>query len=1266
MSFAGLSLSPPPARAQSSSSPSPSRTMFGSSPSRVVSPKEAPAGFSQLEVSPQPTRVASTMSSLSLGGFTTPKKSDPSRSPISKSTSKKAAPKFASMSLGPDSAPTTPKTPKASSTSGTPGSKKRINLNGALSIVSFAKAKNSGSPRKTPSPRKVSFLEDASFLSASGSTPKPSRGPTPKSSPSKAPTSRRSAPIVPADLSPASIEELSISPIPDTPSEALIPAEEDEESTSFLESPSKVAETSIVFQSPSKVDTTMHDVTMMSDYHGTSSTPQTYSFATTDLSDVAQKLCGPFKPELFEQVEYSSALAAPRPFQTRRFVQKRPRVTRKKQLRKKQRFERMFMESAIVKQVDDSRSIEELEAGPMFRTIAAKGKLAYALCPRKRQKTEDISEDEEPYWIADDPEWGVSLIIEARRVVRNGLYNEPIGLTVPELRQQYQREVRKHGEAIHPIRSKRSYEGAPKRAYSNDLLTHSIMGPLLRFPMPELSFEFVLQEAINAASKARGEKPKRSKNPRQHIAIFGEPEVPVIEEEEEPQSPTPKLPHFPSTATHHSNAQRKDRLDQGAETLRSKLAELQSVPEPSSSPGQEPLSSPIGPGFTFEVPSFISTPSTTKASDIAEDQAQEVAEEVEEEPEAAPSPIVVFKNRTPGTPNTTFKKRKSLPVSRRLSFSGPLRRASLPAAGSVQLPAVHNPSAEVDLASRADAQASPAVTTTSPTVIPTSVDEPPDPVVHNPSTEVDLASRVDAPTSPAPSSSPSSVVVDVRENPDIFGSSQDRPGSPIQTLASLARVFVEAKEMADAKVVVKKEDGRLIVRFKLSDELAARFEDAPTPASPAAAVSPAPAPALATSPSPSPAPAPAPVDLAVPLASPSPVSADDDSEEETVEEDDEDQMVEDQNEEEDEVDEVTVPTPAVCDEDSDLAMLRNFLSKHTAGKAAKAAEATANTTSPAVDPVVSPSPPPSAPILAANTPERRLQGIWADTPAFSITSSASKASPAVSTGRKPLGVLDANSPSPKKAKRKADDVEEREPSPEKQPPKRTRRAKEDKPEAEKKDSDAEEKPNETPVPPPVPGVRTRAQRAAERGEAPPATRIAMRHQGYAKVRNGEKDLATLTRQNTRANKGSALPADEVLEKLKTNPPAVETRAARRNGKSVQWAEKLARSQSEEPQTMTLSPEEEKEVGKATKPKAKATTTKRAAATTTTTKTAPKTAKATSASKLRQPAAATTAASGPKTEGAKVTKKVTAAKKKELGLSANGTPAKRSARIAEKK
>lgn len=97
------------------------------------------------------------------------------------------------------------------------------------------------------------------------------------------------------DLSPASAgqfeEDFTASPLPDTPSKALIPLEEDEETSSFLESPSKVAETSVVFQSPSKIDTTMHDITMMSDYHGASATPfQAYSFATTDLSDVAKKL----------------------------------------------------------------------------------------------------------------------------------------------------------------------------------------------------------------------------------------------------------------------------------------------------------------------------------------------------------------------------------------------------------------------------------------------------------------------------------------------------------------------------------------------------------------------------------------------------------------------------------------------------------------------------------------------------------------------------------------------------------------------------------------------------------------------------------------------------------------------------------------------------------------------------------------------------------------------------------------------------------------
>lgn len=73
------------------------------------------------------------------------------------------------------------------------------------------------------------------------------------------------------------------------------------------------------------------------------------------------------------------------------------------------------METAIIEQVNDSRSIEELEAAPMFRAIAAKGKLSYALCPRKRQKTEENDEDEDAYWYADNEELGVMLLIEARR-----------------------------------------------------------------------------------------------------------------------------------------------------------------------------------------------------------------------------------------------------------------------------------------------------------------------------------------------------------------------------------------------------------------------------------------------------------------------------------------------------------------------------------------------------------------------------------------------------------------------------------------------------------------------------------------------------------------------------------------------------------------------------------------------------------------------------------------------------------------------------------
>jgi hypothetical protein len=75
------------------------------------------------------------------------------------------------------------------------------------------------------------------------------------------------------------------------------------------------------------------------------------------------------------------------------------------------------------------------------------------------------------------------------------------------------------------------------------------------------------------------------------------------------------------------------------------------------------------------------------------------------------------------------------------------------------------------------------------------------------------------------------------------------------------------------------------------------------------------------------------------------------------------------------------------------------------------------------------------------------------------------------------------------------------------------------------------------------------------------------------VRNGEKDLASLTRANTRANKGNAAWPEEVLERFAADPmgqkwkerkEVVDAKAARAaaartkaDGKNVRWAETLA-------------------------------------------------------------------------------------------------------------
>ncbi|KAK1990770.1 hypothetical protein LX36DRAFT_384314 [Colletotrichum falcatum] len=1150
--------------------------------------------------------VASSLSSLSFD-FTTPTRAG--ASPKAKSTIKRQASKSASFARASPS--------RKFSTAETPRPTKTISAE--LKIVSLAP-----STARTPSPKKVSFADDSftTPLAAStpkhfcASTPKLARGLSPKSSPSK-----------PA-VSDFSVMSITSPTTPQLTQDQFDSTQGQPDTRAALLSPSRIQdrdpEQGGAFESPSKVDTTMHDVTMLSDV--TAASPrklQGYTFASAELSETARKLCAPFAPDLFADFDFTTVLA-PVPD----FPHRPARPSRVKQQRKTRG---LILEKAIAKRVTKSLAVEELDAAVQFRHIAVKGDLAYALCPRKRQRIAECTDEDysEPYWLDDGVEdRPVINMIEARRVLRNDLFSLPAGPSVREQLQQYKTDLEKYGEVIAPTRGKRNYDGEPKRAYNNGLLTHAIMKPLLAFPMPDLSFEWVLETAIRESNKAHGRPQEKHRNVRQPIAIFGESDFSVIEEEEEPQSPTAKLPHFPSSATHHSEVSRKTRLDQGLVSLRAKLATF-AAQEQQQAPSS-PLSSPVGPGFTFEVPSFISSPG------VAETDGDQVKERLEEEaPEPVASPIVYFKDRSQKSP---FKKRKSLPATRRQSVPSLFRRVSLPLAlpgvdsdqlpvvqdlqdaafgslvgapdASVELPAVQNPP-EVDSASAAFVESSPGSTR-----------------------GASSSSSALALASPVASSSPSSVVVDVRENPDIFGSFQERPGSPVRAPTSLAHVFDEAKETMDGNVLVSEEGDRLMVRFKVLEKYAAIIaaEDASADFS-------APPVALA--------------------------GQEEEQQEQSEEGVEELQQVPDQVPSQ-------APAPAV-DDDSDLIMLREFMNRHAARKAAKATEPAepAEPVETAGTPPLSPTVIPSAPIIATvvSTPER-AQDIRTDNPVFSFTSSserrhaARRASPAMSAARQPLGALDVNSPSPRKVKRKVDDVEEKRSSPEKtpQPPKRQRRERSEKPikdENEKPKEEENTKPAGEAAAAPTAGVRTRAQRAAERGEPALVTKIPVRHKGYATLRNGEKDLAALTRHNTRTNKAGALPAEEVLESLKKAPPMMETEVgavARKDGKSVQWAEQLTRSQSAEPSLEPLSPAEEKEVGKTRgRPKASAG---RAAATKSLT------AKATTvkSAKERQPAS-----SRPKTEGAKVTKpkKVSAAAKKELGLSSNGTPAKRSARIAKK-
>ncbi|KAK1585821.1 uncharacterized protein LY79DRAFT_518165 [Colletotrichum navitas] len=224
-----------------------------------ASPKMA---FSTLQVAPQLNgSVAPSLSSLSFD-FTTPTKAD--ASPKSKSTTKRHAPKLTSFALASPS--------KKSSTAETPRPTKAT------------------SATRTPSPKKVSFADDSfTSLTAStpkhfcASTPKLARGLSPKSSPSK-----------PA-FSDFSVMSITSPTTPQLTHDQFDSNQGQPATCAALLSLSEIRELDLeqggVFESPSKVDTTMHDITMLSDITAASPRkPQAYTLASVALSEMAKKL----------------------------------------------------------------------------------------------------------------------------------------------------------------------------------------------------------------------------------------------------------------------------------------------------------------------------------------------------------------------------------------------------------------------------------------------------------------------------------------------------------------------------------------------------------------------------------------------------------------------------------------------------------------------------------------------------------------------------------------------------------------------------------------------------------------------------------------------------------------------------------------------------------------------------------------------------------------------------------------------------------------
>ncbi|KAF5571879.1 hypothetical protein FPANT_13474, partial [Fusarium pseudoanthophilum] len=103
----------------------------------------------------------------------------------------------------------------------------------------------------------------------------------------------------------------------------------------------------------------------------------------------------------------------------------------------------------------------------------------------------------------------------------------------------------------------------------------------------------------------------------------------------------------------------------------------------------------------------------------------------------------------------------------------------------------------------------------SPTVAPTNRQDEQHSSVQPPTTVTET------PVTKAPTSSESVVNIDVRENPDIFGTQISSPPAPTP-IQNLSRMADDACN-GHAKVVVTEENGRLFVRFKLSARYAHMF-----------------------------------------------------------------------------------------------------------------------------------------------------------------------------------------------------------------------------------------------------------------------------------------------------------------------------------------------------------------------------------------------------------------------------------------------------------